>query len=232
MKRQLSSLILVLVLANATSVGCGKFGSSMGTAQPKTEDQKTLYALGLMLGRNISVFNLSKDELAHVQAGIADQVLRNKVAVELEAYGPKVDAMARARQSAVANAEKGRAKQVLQAAERESGAIKTPSGMIIRTTRPGTGQSPAATDRVKVHYVGTLPDGTEFDSSIKRKEPATFPLNGVIKCWTEGVGRMKVGEKAKLTCPSDLAYGDSGQPPTIPGGATLIFDVELLEIVK
>jgi FKBP-type peptidyl-prolyl cis-trans isomerase FkpA len=102
--------------------------------------------------------------------------------------------------------------------------------MVVRTLTPGTGPNPVASDTVKVHYTGTLTDGTVFDSSVKRKEPATFPLNGVIKCWTEGVQKMKVGEKAKLTCPSDLAYGDNGRPPTIPGGATLIFEVELLEI--
>ena len=103
--------------------------------------------------------------------------------------------------------------------------------MVIRTTKPGTGATPTAADQVKVHYHGTLTDGTVFDSSIKRNEPATFPLGGVIKCWTEGLQHMKVGEKATLTCPSDLAYGDNGRPPTIPGGATLIFDVELLEIL-
>ena len=81
-----------------------------------------------------------------------------------------------------------------------------------------------------VHYEGHLSDGTVFDSSKKRGQPATFPLNGVVKCWTEGVGHMKVGEQAVLTCPSDAAYGDSGRPPTIPGGATLIFDVELISI--
>ena len=102
--------------------------------------------------------------------------------------------------------------------------------MVVRTLTPGTGATPVASDQVKVHYTGTLTDGTVFDSSVKRKEPATFPLGGVIKCWTEGVQKMKVGEKAKLTCPSDLAYGDNGRPPTIPGGATLIFEVELLEI--
>jgi len=104
--------------------------------------------------------------------------------------------------------------------------------MVIRTTKPGTGPSPAPTDQVKVHYEGRLPDGTVFDSSRSRGEPTVFPLAGVIRCWTEGVGRMRVGERAMLTCPSDLAYGDRGQPPSIPGGATLIFDVELLEIVK
>jgi len=85
---------------------------------------------------------------------------------------------------------------------------------------------------VKVHYTGKLTDGTVFDSSVQRGEPATFPLNGVIKCWTEGVQKMKVGGKATLTCPSDIAYGDQGRPPTIKPGATLVFDVELIEIVK
>ena len=228
----LASLILVSSVAAAAAGGCGKRAGGPASAAPATEDQKTLYALGLMLGRNISVFNLKPDELGYVQAGLADQVMKNKTAVELEAYGPKVDGLVRARRQETVATEKARAKHVLEAAERESGAVKLPSGVIIRTTKPGTGPSPAPTDKVKVHYVGTLPDGTEFDSSIKRKSPATFPLNGVIKCWTEGVARMKVGEKARLTCPSDTAYGDGGQPPSIPGGATLLFDVELLEIVK
>jgi FKBP-type peptidyl-prolyl cis-trans isomerase len=104
--------------------------------------------------------------------------------------------------------------------------------MLIKHTVEGKGASPAATDQVKVHYEGRLIDGKVFDSSIKRGEPATFPLNGVIACWTEGVQTMKVGGKAQLTCPANLAYGASGSPPTIPPESTLVFDVELLEIVK
>jgi FKBP-type peptidyl-prolyl cis-trans isomerase FkpA len=102
--------------------------------------------------------------------------------------------------------------------------------MVYRELKVGAGESPKTTDTVKVHYRGTLVNGTEFDSSYKRNEPAQFPLNGVIKCWTEGVQRMKVGGKSMLICPSDLAYGDQGRPPTIPGGATLLFEIELLEI--
>ena len=96
--------------------------------------------------------------------------------------------------------------------------------------REGTGAAPAATDTVKVHYRGTLIDGSEFDSSYKRDVPATFPLSGVIPCWTEGVQQIKVGGKATLYCPSDIAYGDQGHVPVIPPGATLIFQVELLGI--
>ena len=98
--------------------------------------------------------------------------------------------------------------------------------------KAGTGASPKVTDRVKVHYHGTLTDGTVFDSSLQRNEPATFPLNGVIPCWTEAVQLMKVGGKSRLVCPANIAYGDRGSPPVVRPGATLIFDVELLEIVK
>jgi FKBP-type peptidyl-prolyl cis-trans isomerase FkpA len=118
----------------------------------------------------------------------------------------------------------------LEKAAAVPGAIRTASGMVYRELKAGTGPSPKATDEVKVHYRGTLVDGTEFDSSYKRNEPATFPLNQVIPCWTEGMQKMKVGGKAQLVCPSSIAYGDRGSPPEIPGGATLIFEIELLGI--
>ena len=118
----------------------------------------------------------------------------------------------------------------LAAAAAEPGAVTTPSGLVYRTVKEGTGASPAATDTVKVHYRGTFPDGREFDSSIKRGQPASFPLNRVIKCWTEGLQRMKVGGKARLTCPAAIAYGDRGAGGEIPPGAVLRFEVELLAI--
>lgn len=118
----------------------------------------------------------------------------------------------------------------LDKAAAEPGAVRTSSGLIYRELTPGNGPSPSATDVVTVNYRGTLTDGTEFDSSYKRNEPAQFPLNRVIPCWTEGVQKMKVGGKAKLTCPAAIAYQDRGAPPTIPPGATLVFEVELLKI--
>ena len=118
----------------------------------------------------------------------------------------------------------------LAAATKEAGAQTTPSGLVYRALLEGKGKSPGATDNVKVHYRGVLANGTEFDSSYKRNEPATFPLNRVIPCWTEGVQKMKVGGKAKLTCPAAIAYGERGAGGVIPPGATLQFEVELIGI--
>jgi FKBP-type peptidyl-prolyl cis-trans isomerase FkpA len=122
------------------------------------------------------------------------------------------------------------AQAYLDKAAAEPGAVKTASGLIYTELQPGTGASPKSSDTVKVHYRGTLTDGTEFDSSYKRNEPTEFPLDHVIPCWTEGVQRMKVGGKSRLVCPSSIAYGDGGRPPVIPGGATLVFEIELLSV--
>ena len=119
---------------------------------------------------------------------------------------------------------------ITAAAAQEPGAQVTASGMVYRSLKDGTGASPKASDKVKVHYRGTLPDGKEFDSSYKRNEAIEFPLSRVIPCWTEGVQMMKVGGKAKLTCPPATAYGDRGAGGVIPPKATLLFEVELLAI--
>ena len=118
----------------------------------------------------------------------------------------------------------------LAAASKEAGAQVTKSGLIYRSLKDGSGPSPLSTDKVNVHYKGTFPDGKEFDSSYKRNEPTEFPLNRVIACWTEGVQLMKVGGKAKLTCPSAIAYGERGAGGVIPPNATLVFEIELLAI--
>lgn len=119
---------------------------------------------------------------------------------------------------------------VTAAAAQEPGAQVTASGMVYRSLKDGTGASPKAADTVRVHYRGTLPDGKEFDSSYKRNESIEFPLSRVIPCWTEGVQLMKVGGKAKLTCPPAIAYGSRGAGGVIPPNATLQFEVELIGI--
>ena len=129
-------------------------------------------------------------------------------------------------------AAQAQADPALAAAAKEAGAVVTPSGLVYRSLKEGSGANPTAADTVKVHYRGTFPDGREFDSSYKRNEAAQFPLGGVIPCWTEGVQKMKVGGKARLTCPASIAYGLRGAGGSIPPNATLHFEVELLDIAK
>ena len=214
-----------------SAAAAGPAASSSSAVKLESENDKTVYTLGFMLGRNVGVFNLSPAELELVKTGLYDSVGGKKPAVDPQAYQQRIQGLARTRAEARAEGEKAKSKVFLDAAAKEPGATKTESGLVIRTLRPGTGATPTKADTVKVHYVGTLTDGTEFDSSIKRGTPAEFPVTGVVPCWTEALQRMKVGEKARLVCPSAIAYGDQGRPPQIPGGATLIFEVELLEIV-
>lgn len=197
---------------------------------PSTDDQKTLYAAGAVLGQNIAAWNLRPDEMAYVLRGLDDAASGRALAVDMEQARPKIQAFSQTRSSAAAAAEKKAAEPFLAKAATEKGAKKTESGLILTEIKPGTGPTPKIDDRVKVHYHGTLLDGTVFDSSVQRGEPVSFSPKGVIPCWTEGLQLMKVGEKAKLICPPDLAYGDRGAPPRIKPGATLVFEVELLAI--
>jgi FKBP-type peptidyl-prolyl cis-trans isomerase FkpA len=203
-----------------------------GAAQePKTDEQKALYALGVAISQSLSLFNLSEVELEMVKTGLTDGVLHKELKADLQTSRPKLEELQRTRLAAAAANEKKVGQAYLDKAATEKGATKTPSGLVITTLTPGTGASPKATDKVKVHYHGTLVDGSVFDSSVQRGEPVAFPLNGVIRCWTEGVPLMKVGGKSRLVCPADLAYGDRGAPPRIKPGATLVFEIELLDIL-
>jgi FKBP-type peptidyl-prolyl cis-trans isomerase FkpA len=200
-------------------------------ADPQTEEQKAFYALGIGLSKQLMQLQpLKPDEVDMIGQGLTDALSNKPPKADPEVYGPKVRDIAQARMKTASEAEKKKGQEFLEKAAKDKGAKKTESGLIYEETTPGTGPTPKATDTVKVNYRGTLIDGTEFDSSYKRNQPATFPLSGVIKCWTEGLQLMKVGGKAKLVCPSDIAYGDRGAPPNIKPGATLVFEVELLSI--
>jgi len=200
--------------------------------EPTNDDQKTLYALGLAISQSLGAFTLNESELEFVKSGITDGVLKHSPKVDLQAFGPKIQQLQQSRASVVAENEKKSGSAFLAKAAGEKGTTKTESGIVIIPIKPGTGATPKSTDTVKVHYHGTLTDGTVFDSSVKRGEPATFPLGQVIKCWTEGLQQIKVGGKSKLVCPANLAYGDRGSPPAIKPGSTLVFEVELLEIAN
>ena len=220
------------LLASMVVILAGVSLCSGATPELQTEEQKTLYAIGLALSNGLTGFGLSEAELELVKAGLTDGVLNREKKVDLQVYGPKIQEMQKTRMAALAATEKKAGQAFLDRAAAEKGATKTASGSIVTTLRAGTGPSPKATDTVTVHYHGTLIDGTVFDSSVQRGKPATFPLNQVIKCWTEGVQLMKVGGKAKLTCPPGIAYGKRGAGGVIPPDATLNFEIELLEIAK
>ena len=206
--------------------------SGARAADLANDEQKTLYAVGVAVSQSMASLALSEAELEVVKAGISDGALHRPLKVDMQAYGPKIQQFAQSRTAVAAEKEKKAGAAFLAKAAAEPGAKKTASGAIVTQMKAGSGPTPKSTDTVKVHYHGTLLDGTVFDSSVQRGQPASFPLNGVIKCWTEGVQEIKVGGKSRLVCPADIAYGDRGSPPKIKPGATLIFEVELLEIVK
>jgi FKBP-type peptidyl-prolyl cis-trans isomerase FkpA len=213
----------------------GQSAAPAAAAEPKTEDEKTLYTLGAILGKNVAPLKVTPAELELIQRGIGDAASGKPLVVPFETYAPKVQGFAQGRAMAAATAssgpEKEKGKAFADGAAKEAGAVKTPSGLVYQPLTAGKGKRPTQADSVKVHYRGTLIDGTEFDSSIKRGVPIDFALTNVIACWTEGLTLMQVGGKAKLICPSDIAYGDRGQPPSIPPGATLVFEVELLDVM-
>lgn len=222
-----------------------------------TEEEKVLYALGHALSGQLDGLELSLEELRLVKLGLLDGALKRRPRVELREIRPKLEAFCAARlhperaertKDVVEEGPRSWAKPVfeekthtpgqaqqLSFIDDESAAspqITTASGLIIREIVAGQGERPSETSVVKVHYHGTLSDGTVFDSSVERGKPASFPLNQVIPAWTEGLQLMSVGGKALLICPPLLAYGDKGAPPAIPPKATLHFEVELLAILR
>jgi FKBP-type peptidyl-prolyl cis-trans isomerase FkpA len=197
----------------------------------KNEEEKSFYAIGYNIGQNMaSNFAPSKAELEILKRGLADGANSAKPEVTVEEESPKWAAFQQKRRAGIIEDQKAKGAAYLAKAAKEKGAKKLESGLVYLEEKAGSGEHPKPTDKVKVNYRGTLINGLEFDSSYSRGQPAEFPLGGVVKCWTEGLQKMKVGGKAKLVCPAEIAYADRGQPPRIPGGATLVFEVELLGI--
>ena len=205
-------------------------GVCAATAQTlDTDENRTLYAVGVVLGNNLLQFNLTPAEIALVESGLRDSVFGTEPRVDMAVYGQQITALRDARQAVGAAAEKAASMAFIDQLAQEAGAERTASGLVYSVITEGNGANPTAADTVRVHYHGTLRDGTVFDSSVDRGEPISFPLSGVISCWTEGVQKMQVGGTSRLVCPSDTAYGDTGQG-VIPGGAALVFEVQLLAI--
>jgi len=210
-------------------------GSILFAQETKEESQpidgnKALYSLGVAISKNLSGYNFKANEVDMIIKGFSDALKNNskETDVDFSLINPYLTR----KQKENAEIEKAKSNEYLAKAEKEKGAKKEKSGLIYTIIEKGKGENPKPEDVVKVNYKGYLIDGKVFDSSYERNQPAEFPLNAVIPCWTEGLQKIKTGGKIKLVCPSDIAYGDTGRPPVIPGGATLIFEVELLEIVK
>jgi FKBP-type peptidyl-prolyl cis-trans isomerase FkpA len=223
MRFVVSCLVTVLCLGTTASFAAAQ--------EPMTEEQKTFYALGLAVTQSLSSFGLSEPELDLLKSGITDGVLKKTPKVDLQTFGPKIQQLQEARASVIAEPEKKAGAAFLAKIAAEPGAKKTESGAILKTIKEGNGATPKITDIVKVHYQGTLIDGTVFDDSAKQGGPVTLRMNEMSKCWVAGMQQIKVGGKSKLICPSNLAYRDKGRPPLIKPGATLVFEIELLEIM-
>jgi len=221
--------IAALLLA-AVVLACSPPAGKPPEVKLETDDQKVIYGLGVLLAQRLESFGLNESELVIFEDGLRDGVLGRPKKVDIATLDAQLQAFASARRAAAADAERKASASYLEQAAAEPGATKAPAGYVLRTLTEGTGASPGATDTVTVHYHGTLRDGTVFDSSVERGTPASFPLDRVIPCWTQALQQMKVGGKYKLTCPSEIAYGDRGSMPNIKPGATLTFEVELLDV--
>lgn len=228
------SLIATLLVAVPLAAGCAQKAAETATPAPMSDDQKAIYSFGVAVGQQVGQqtkqIRLTPEEIEIFKTGFSDALAGKKPAVEITEFEKQFQELAKTRLAASAAEAKQKGDEFLATAEKEPGAVKTASGLVFSTLKPGEGANPKATDTVRVHYHGTLTDGKVFDSSVERGQPAEFQLDRVIPCWTEGVQLMKVGEKARLVCPSAIAYGDRGAGGDIPPGATLVFEVELLEI--
>ena len=195
----------------------------------KTEDERTFYAYGYRVGQNLSATTPSPAEANAISQGLRDAITGKPEIVNMAIYLPKVGEMATKRLAAKADKSKAAGKEFADKFAKEDGVKPIPIGGYIKILKEGTGASPTADDTVKFTYRGTLVDGSEADG---RKDPISIPLKSGLPCWTNGMPLMKVGGKAKLVCPSDVAYGDQGHLPAIPGGATIIYEIELLDIAN
>jgi FKBP-type peptidyl-prolyl cis-trans isomerase FkpA len=198
----------------------------------RTEDLETLYALGLVINRQLLVFNLSPAELELVKQGLSDAAAGRGPQTDLGPFNEKINELARLRRLARGERQAALNEGFLDKTAGEKGALKTPSGLVFLPLQEGSGASPNPADTVKVNYRGSLPDGKEFGNSYQRGEPLELKLDGTIKCWNEGLQKMKVGGRAKLVCPPELGYGDVGSGELILPKATLVFEVELLAVKR
>ncbi len=225
----MKSVILCTSLCLTLLTGC----AAAADDQPptlETDEQKALYVIGFSLAQNLTILDLTPEELKLVQRGLRDGIQEVDEPFDIQAFAPRLEKIFDERVKVKIEREREAGQKAVEAAKAEEGATVLPSGVVYKEISAGDGAQPAMTDRVRLHYHGTLHNGTVFDSSVEAGEPAEFALNQVVPCFGEGVAQMKVGGKAKLTCPPESAYGEAGRPGILPG-TTLIFEVELQEIL-
>ncbi len=228
--KRISSSLMAITAGSLMLVACNS--NDPKKISLSTEEDKTFYAMGFMLGSNLQRLNLNDKEMGALYKGLAASAKNEKAEVDMNTYQQKIQTLFKERMDKVAETEKKTGIDFLEKFSKEDGAKKTESGLAYKVITEGTGAAPGPEDEVEVHYHGTLIDGTVFDSSVERGQTISFPLNRVIKGWTEGLQLMKEGGKTKFVIPSELAYGDAGAGPKIPGGATLVFEVELFKVKK
>ena len=223
---------LILTASLVANFACvDQRGGSSDASETPTEDDKIFYSIGMMAGMGISEFELTEEEFEWVARGVADAALGREALANPEDHMPQIQEIFAARKAQANAAEASASAEFLEQEAAVEGAVTSESGLITQVLVTGEGAQPGPTEKVKVHYHGTLRDGTVFDSSVDRGTPAEFPLDRVIPCWTEAVTQMKVGGKRRIVCPAAIAYGSRGMGQ-IPGDAALVFEVELLEIVE
>ncbi len=235
---KINSLILLLVLALALPFasqagGKCKKGKSCcsGAAALKTEKDTVAYAIGVSVAQNLKMQGMDSINIDALCQGMMD-VRGGTTKMDAEKANAYLNAYFSKKEAKKFEAKKALGEQFLAENKNKPGVVTLPDGLQYQVLQEGTGPKPTANDKVKTHYHGTLIDGSVFDSSVERGEPVTFPVNGVIKGWTEALQLMNVGSKWKLFIPSDLAYGEQGAGGVIEPYATLIFEVELLSIEK
>ena len=226
--------LLALLLATGLAACSQRESVEQRTAAPPApsgsaarEERDALYALGVWLGGNLAGVKIVEQDLAPIQEGLADALLGRPLRAEPREVGARVQRLLGARRAAMAADEKRAGAPFLAEAKQQPGARRTVNGVVYQSLVEGRGSSPKLTDQVKVQYRGTRRDDTPFDE----RGPTVFRMTGVVPCWTEALQLMKPGGRARITCPSDLAYGDRGLPGRILPGATLRFEIELLEVL-
>ncbi len=197
-----------------------------------TEKDKILYVMGVLLGRPVSVLGLSAAEQALVRQGLADSAGGRPLRASPDTWAPKIPEFTKQRQAEVAAVEKKKSAPFFEREAAQPGTLRQPSGYLFREISQGSGAGPAPNGKVLVRYTGTLGDGTVFDSTTRFGRPVALDLTETMPCLKDALALMKVGGRARVVCPSELAFGDNGHPPYVKPGATVAFDLELVDLVK